>query len=95
MDNLKQPWQFDCSEAKTIALKVATFSLGDVEDPDLLIAAPIYEWQQTKAGKWIMENSQPTPKWQRYADTLTYGHKYIITAYLTPQQVTYWKLKFE
>ena len=39
--------------------------MGDVEDPDLMIADPIYKWQQTDEGKYIMENSDPIPKWVR------------------------------
>jgi hypothetical protein len=39
--------------------------IGDVEDPDLFVASPIYDWQQTNAGKYVMENSDPTPMWNR------------------------------
>jgi hypothetical protein len=69
--------------------------MGDVEDPDLMIAQPIWEWQQTDAGKWIMENSNPAPSWHRHTDFNTYGHIYQIRAYLTHKQLTYYKLKFE
>ena len=95
MDSLKQQWQFDSAERKTVRLNVHTIRMGDVEDPDLMIAAPIWEWQQTSAGKWIMENSAPTPSWHRHVDHVTYGHVYTIVAYLTPEQITYWKLKYE
>ena len=27
------------------------FNLGDVEDPDIYAAQPIWEWQQTEKGK--------------------------------------------
>ena len=74
---------------------VHTFRMGDVEDPDLFVGQPIWEWQQTEMGKWIMENSAPTPSWHRYADPMTYGYEYHIVAYLTPKQLTYWKLKYE
>ena len=30
-----------------------------------MIADPIYKWQQTDAGKYIMEHSDPTAKWVR------------------------------
>lgn len=95
MDKLKQTWPFDPSEAKIIRHRVHTIYMGDVDDPDLLIAAPIWEWQQTEAGKWVMENSAPKPSWHRYMDTLTYGFQYAIVANFTPKQLTYWKLKFE
>jgi hypothetical protein len=61
----------------------------------LFVAEPIYEWQQTEAGKWIMENSNPKPSWHRQVDYTTYGQTYQIRAYLTHKQLTFWKLKYE
>lgn len=69
--------------------------MGDVEDPDLMIAEPIYKWQQTEAGKYVMENSNPTAKWVRSNSPSYMGHKYTIKAYFTDKEVTYWKLKYE
>ncbi len=69
--------------------------MGDVEDPDLMIAEPIYKWQQTEAGKYVMENSNPTAKWVRSNAPDYMGHKYTIKAYFTDKEVTYWKLKYE
>jgi hypothetical protein len=31
--------------------------MGDVEDPEIYAAQPIYEWQQTEQGKWVMEHA--------------------------------------
>ena len=69
--------------------------MGDVEDPDLMIADPIYKWQQTDEGKYIMENSDPTAKWVRDNSPDYMGHKYTIKGYLTDKQVTYFKLKYQ
>ena len=93
MDNLKHPWQSE--DNCTIEYVVHKIKMGDVEDPDLFVAQPIYEWQQTDKGKYIMKNSAPSPLWQRSADPHTYGHLYTIKAYLTPKQLTYYKLKYE
>lgn len=82
-------------ESVTIKHVVHRIRMSDVEDPDLMVAQPIWEWQQTDAGKWIMKNSAPAPSWHRYFDNLTYGYDYKIVAYLTPKQLTYWKLKYE
>ena len=108
---LKQQWQFedeftrpkyqvrisDTGEVHEVSITtvVHTIKMGDVEDPDLFVAQPIYEWQQTEAGKWIMENSNPTPSWHRNHDIYNYGYTYQIRAYLTHKQLTYWKLKYE
>ena len=69
--------------------------MGDVEDPDLMVSQPIYEWQQTEEGKYVMKHSVPEPMWVRGFDTNTYGYLYSIKAYLTPEQITFYKLKFE
>jgi hypothetical protein len=101
MDNSKLQWpsdsleSFDPSEAKIVKQIVHIINMGDVEDPELMIAAPIWDWQQTEAGKWVMEHSNPTPTWSHHFSMNHYGHEYSIVAYLTPKQVTYFKLKFE
>ena len=95
MDNSKLPWPSDPDDARTIEYIVHKIRMGDVEDPDLFVAQPIWEWQQTEKGKYIMENSRPEPMWLRSIDHTTYGYLYTIKAYLTPKQLTYWKLKYE
>lgn len=77
----------------TIEYIVHKIPMGDVEDPDLFVASPIYDWQQTDAGKYVMKNSDPTPMWHRLVHG--YGHMYTITAYFTHKQLTYYKLRFE
>lgn len=74
---------------------VKKIRMGDVEDPDLMVSQPIWEWQQTEAGKYVMKHSVPEPMWLRSFDNTSYGYTYSIKAYLTPKEVTYYKLKFE
>jgi len=69
--------------------------MGDVEDPDLFVAEPIWKWQQTEAGKWVMEHSKQKPMWKRTVDPVSYGYLYTIHAWLDGQDLTYWKLKYE
>lgn len=42
--------------AKNCRYTVHEFKMGDVEDPDIVVAQPIYEWQQTEFGKWCMKH---------------------------------------
>ena len=85
----------DLEEAKIIRCIVHTIQLGDVEDPDIMVAHPMWEWQETEEGKWIMEHSRPIPSWNRCVDQNTYGYTYSITAYLKPKDYTFWSLKFK
>jgi len=34
-----------------------TFTMGDVDDVDIYVAEPIYQWQQTDHGRWVMEHA--------------------------------------
>lgn len=74
---------------------VHTITMGDVEDPDLFVASPIYDWQQTEAGKFIMQKSNPAPSWHRSLDMSSYGVKYTIVATLEDKDYTYWSLKYK
>jgi len=74
---------------------VHTITMGDVEDPDLFVAEPIWKWQQSDEGKWVMENSVEQPMWVREVDPACYGYKYKIVASLDGPALTYWKLKYE
>ena len=73
---------------------VHTIRMGDVEDPDLFVAQPIYEWQQTEKGKWVMKYSNPAPMWHRIVDHNTYGWSYTITATFTGKQLTEYYLRW-
>ena len=61
---------------------VHQFRLSDVEDPELFAAEPIWRWQQTELGQWVMENAMEKPIWHRHMDYNTYGYHYAITAKL-------------
>ena len=74
---------------------VHSFTMGDVEDPDLYAAQPIYEWQQSEMGQWVIEHAVETPFWHRTIDPASYGHKYYIIARLREQDQTYWTLKWQ
>jgi len=64
--------------------------MGDVEDPDLYAAEPLWHWQNTDMGKWVMENAVQTPSWHRDLNSTTYGYVYSIQAELSPKNYTYW-----
>lgn len=76
-------------------VKVHEFTMGDVEDPDLYAAEPIWQWQQSEMGRWVMEHAVETPFWHRYADPSMYGYKYYIIARLKEQDQTYWALRWQ
>jgi len=74
---------------------VHRFRMGDVEDPDLYAAQPLWEWQESEAGKFVMEHAVETPVWHRQADLQNYGHQYVIVAELEKKKLSEFYLKFD
>ena len=74
-------------------LVVHTFNIGDVDDPEIYAAEPIWNWQQTEAGKWVMQNSTDT-YWAKHWDQSTYNQVYKIVATLSDTDCTYFSLKW-
>lgn len=73
---------------------VHRFKLSDVEDPDLYAAEPIYNWQQTDAGKFVMENATEQPIFHRHVDYASYGYEYAITAILEKKKLSEYLLRW-
>lgn len=74
---------------------VHSFNISDVEDPDLYAATPLYDFEQSEKGKWIMENAIEKPIWHRQRDYATFGYRYAIMAELPKDKYIFYKLKFE
>jgi len=68
--------------------------MGDVEDPDLFVADPIWKWEQTEEGRFIMEHAVDQPYWTRNVDPVNYGHVYRIVARLSEKNEMFWQLKW-
>lgn len=63
------------SSATKLAYTVFECTIGDVEDPEIYVAQPLYEWQQTEAGRWVMEHALETPSYSITTDYNTYGYR--------------------
>lgn len=95
MSNLKN--QFNVVDGQVIEVKdvtVHTFTLSDVDDPDIYAAAPIFDWERSEMGQWVMAHAVDQPIWHRIVDYASYGYKYKITARLRAKDYTYWVLKW-
>jgi hypothetical protein len=74
---------------------VHKFSMGDVEDPDLYASQPLWEWQESPAGKFVMKHAVTSPEWQRRADAYSYGHEYAVVAELEMKKLSEFYLRFD
>jgi hypothetical protein len=73
---------------------VHQFTLGDVDDPEIYAAQPIWEWQQSDAGKFVMEHAVDVPSYHRHMDHTIYGYRYAITAELEKKKLSEFYLRF-
>ena len=48
--------------------------MGDVEDIDIYVAQPIYEWQQTEQGRWVMKHAYNLT-YHTSSDPHTFGYR--------------------
>jgi len=77
-----------------LVITVHTFMVGDVEDPEIYAAQPLWDWQNSDAGKWVMEHAVETPVYHQSIDHMAYGYRYAIRAKLTDQDAFVYKLKW-
>jgi hypothetical protein len=75
-------------------LVVHSFTMGDVEDPDIYAAQPMIDWEKSEQGQWVMANAVETPSWHRMADPVGFGYKYQIRAKLQGPSLTFFLLKW-
>lgn len=71
-----------------------TFTMGDVEDVDIYVAQPIYEWQQTEKGRWVMEHASDLRYWTN-TDLTTFGYKISITGHIEEKAATEYFLRWQ
>jgi len=75
-------------------ITVHDFTMGDVDDPEIYAAQPLYEWQQTDKGRWVMANSQEIPSYHIGPDPISMGYKIRISAVLREEDLTYFYLRW-
>ena len=68
--------------------------MGDVDDVEIYAAQPIWEWQQTDQGRWVMENAHDLT-YHTAQDTAMWGHRIVIRGEINdPRKVTEYYLRW-
>lgn len=73
---------------------VHKFKVDELEDPDLHAAEPLYNWEKSEQGQWVIAHAEETPVWHRHTNHLTYSTNYAIVAKLADKNYTFWQLKW-
>ena len=71
-----------------------SFTMGDVDDPEIYAAAPLYDWMQTEKGKWVTEHSLTEPYFSLRPNKY-YGYDIIISAVFNDKDQTWFALKYQ
>lgn len=74
---------------------VYRFQLPGSDDAMLQAAAPLHDWEQSEAGKWVKAHAVETPRWERYTELIAFNEKFAILARLTEPDQTFFRLAFE
>ena len=59
--------------------------MGDVEDPEIYAAEPIWQWQQTQQGRWVMEHAHDLA-YHRMQDHNIWGYRFVIRGEINDAQ---------
>ncbi len=92
-----RPERVEIIDGKAVRFRdvcVHEFTVGDVEDPDIMAGEPIWNWQQSESGAWVMEHAEEKPYWMHQPDFNSWGHRYRIMARLSEQNEIFWQLKW-
>lgn len=73
---------------------VHEFATSDFEDPEIYAAGPLWNWQQSESGQWVIEHAVEQPYWVKHIDHNTYAYRFRIIAQLSEQDQTFFKLKW-
>ena len=70
------------------------FFMGDSEDPYLMAAFPISEWEKTDQAQYLMKHALDKPVYHCEVDHERMGYRVKIYADLREEDLTYYFLKF-
>jgi hypothetical protein len=93
------PWLVHLDQTTGAPIKVYNtcvhhFSMGDVDDPEIYAAGPLWDWQNSEAGKWVTKHAVEKPRFCQSIDVYNLGYKYLIYAKLADKDYTFWCLKW-
>jgi hypothetical protein len=73
---------------------VHKFSVLYTDDPEIYAAEPIWRWQQSEAGKFVMEHAITVPVFHKNISFESLDYEYAITAELEKKKYSEFLLRF-
>ena len=82
-------------ESVSITHVVHTIRMGDVEDPEIYAAGPMWDWQNSDQGTWCFEHALPNSLEYRIdTDIASYGYRVAIIGHFRKEDLVYFYLKW-
>ena len=72
---------------------VHRFNVSDSDDPEIYAAEPIYRWQKSEAGQFVMKHAIDVPVFHKNINYASYGYEYAITAELEMKKLSEFYLR--
>lgn len=89
--------QFEVVDNRVVEYRTLTvheFTVYD-EDPVVGAAEPLWLWERSEAGQWVMNHAVEQPTWQTVANPHTLSlTKITIVAKFSDKDATFWQLKW-
>jgi hypothetical protein len=73
---------------------VHKFDISDFEDPDIYAAGPLFDWERSEAGQFVMKHAVDTPVWHKHMDPMFMGYRFIIVAELESKRLSEFYLRW-
>jgi hypothetical protein len=73
---------------------VHRFNISDVDDPEIYAAGPIFDWERSDAGAFVMKHAVEIPVFHKTIRNSTYGYEYAITAELEAKKLSEFYLRW-
>jgi hypothetical protein len=75
-------------------ITVVKLKMADNDDPWLYAAQPIWNWEQSEQGKWVIDHSVQPLEFSVFPCIDTYGYDVAVQATLSEQNLTFFKLRW-
>ena len=70
------------------------FNMTGDDDPTIMVAELIWQWQKTQKGVWVMENAHDLT-WHHQTDNMHWGYDVIIRGEIRdPRKITKYMLRW-
>ena len=74
---------------------VHKFGIGDVDDPVIYAAGPMFDWERSEAGQFVMKHAVDKPIWHKRDSPMSFTTDFVITAKLKDSDYLVWILKYK